>query len=128
MAIRVVQLGTPRAGGEGPRFGTVRRPPRGVRKSDYASQNWYDVWLPNLSPTAALMRETRVGEKDADWRAFERRFRAQLREPERSHLLDALAALSHVTSFSIGCYCDDEKRCHRSILRSELEKRGAVVK
>jgi uncharacterized protein YeaO (DUF488 family) len=125
MPISIVQLGTPRRRREGLRFGTVRRPPRGVRKSQYARQDWFDVWLPNLSPSAALMRETSID--DAGWRRFQRRFRAELQRPDQSHLLDALAALSHVTSFSVGCYCHDEGRCHRSVLRSELEKRGAAV-
>lgn len=126
MAVKIIQLGSARQRGEGVRLGTVRRPPRGVRKSEYATQNWFDVWLPNLSPSAALMRESSV-EDDAGWRRLERRFSAELKRPDQSHLLDALAALSHVASFSIGCYCDDERRCHRSVLRRELVKRGAAV-
>ena len=125
--VRVIQLGTPRRRDEGLRFGTVRRPPRGVRKTDYAKKNWFDVWLPNLSPSAALMRKMSIG-SDSGWRTFERRFKAEMKRPDPSHLLDALAALSHVANFSVGCYCDDERRCHRSILRHELERRGALVK
>jgi uncharacterized protein YeaO (DUF488 family) len=128
MSIRIVQLGSARRRGEGLRFGTVRRPPRGVRKSQYARQGWFDVWLPNLSPSVALMRETSIGEDGAGWRTFERRFRAEMRKPDQSHLLHVLAALSHVTNFSVGCYCKDERRCHRSVLRSELRERGAAIR
>lgn len=128
MSIRIVQLGTPRRRGEGLRLGTVRRPPRGVRKAQYVEQNWFDVWLPNLSPSAALMRETSIAEDGSGWRTFERRFRTELKTPDRSHLLDALAALSHVANLSVGCYCADEQRCHRSVLRSELRARGARIK
>jgi uncharacterized protein YeaO (DUF488 family) len=128
MAVRIVQLGTPRRSGEGLRIGTVRRPPRGVPKTQYARQNYYDVWLPSLAPSPALMgRRGTIGEDGRGWPAFERRFRAELKRPDPSHLLDVLAALSHAANFSIGCYCDDERRCHRSVLRSELEKRGADV-
>jgi len=155
MAIRVVQLGSPRHPDEGIRFGTVRRPPRGVKKTEFARRNFYDVWLPNLSPSEELLRkivrqaesETRpvgtklkasvelsqahsaVGEvsQTIGWKAFEQRFRAELKQPDKSHLLDALTALSHVTNFSIGCYCKDEQRCHRSILRDEFKKRGAEI-
>jgi uncharacterized protein YeaO (DUF488 family) len=158
MSLRIVQLGSARHPDEGIRFGTVRRPPRGVKKSDYAKENWYDVWLPNLSPSEELLRKKmvvrqaenksrRVGmkfeapvelsqersdeglvHKDIGWKAFEQRFGAELKQPDRSHLLDALTALSHVTNFSIGCYCSNEKLCHRSILRDELQKRGALIK
>ena len=127
MAIRVVRLGTPRSPEEGIRFGTVRRPPRGVKKTDYAKLNFYDVWLPNLSPSDELLRKGLVKEDGSGWKAFEQRFRAELKQPDKSHLLDALAALSHATNFSIGCYCKEEARCHRSILRAELQKRGALV-
>lgn len=128
MPVSIVRLGSPRRRGEGLRVGTVRRPPRGVRKSQYAKQNWYDVWLPNLAPSAALMRKTRIQDDGTGWRTFERRFLGELQRPEPSHLLDTLAALSHQTSFSVGCYCADERRCHRSILRRMLQERGAVVK
>jgi uncharacterized protein YeaO (DUF488 family) len=125
MAISIVQLGTPRHADEGPRLGTVRRPPRGVRKGDYARGNWFDVWLPNLAPSAALMRATRILQDRSAWRGFERRFRAELKKPDAARLLDTLAVLSRTANFSIGCYCDDERFCHRSILRRELESRGA---
>jgi uncharacterized protein YeaO (DUF488 family) len=127
MAVRIIRLGTARQPGEGLRIGTVRRPPRGVPKSQYAKQDWFDVWLPNLSPSAALVRTALLAKDDAAWRAFERRFTAELKKPDRSHLLDVLAALSHVTGFSIGCYCADERRCHRAVLRRELDKRGASI-
>lgn len=127
MAIRIVRLGTARQPGEGIRLGTVRRPPRGVPRGEYARQNWFDVWLPNLAPSAALLRRTPLGKDGSGWRSLERGFRAELKEPDKSHLLDALAALSHVTDLSIGCYCADERRCHRSVLRSELTRRGARI-
>jgi uncharacterized protein YeaO (DUF488 family) len=125
MTIRIVQLGASRRRGEGIRFGTVRRPPRGVRKTQYKKQNWYDVWLPNLSPNAKLIEDLKNG---LSWTIFKRRFVAELKQPDKSHLLDALAALSHTTNFSIGCYCEDEQRCHRIILRAELERRKADIK
>jgi uncharacterized protein YeaO (DUF488 family) len=128
MPIRIVQLGSPRYRDEGIRFGTVRRPPRGVKKSDYSKQNFYDVWLPNLSPSAELLQKTRSGKLGSGRNSFDQLFRAELKQPDKSHLLDAMAALSHVTNFSIGCYCKDEARCHRSILRAELQKRGALIK
>jgi uncharacterized protein YeaO (DUF488 family) len=128
MPISIVRLGTPRRPGEGLRFGTVRRPPRGVRKDQYAAEDWFDVWLPALSPSAALIKGTAADRDGAGWRRFERRFRAELKKPDPSHLLDALAALSHATNFSVGCYCEDEQRCHRSVLRSELERRGARIR
>jgi len=125
MAIRVVQLGSHRLEGEGLRIGTVRRPPRGVPKSEFASQNWYDVWLPDIAPSAELMKIGRAAQTDKDWSAFTRKFRRELAAPGKSRLLDLLAALSHDTDFSIGCYCEDETRCHRSILRDLLAERGA---
>ena len=128
MPVRIIQLGSERHRGEGLRLGTVRRPPRGVRKSQYAKQDWFDVWLPNLSPSAALMRHTALEDDGTGWARFERRFSAELKKPDQSHLLDALAALSHIANFSVGCYCDDERRCHRSVLRQELEKRGAAIR
>jgi uncharacterized protein YeaO (DUF488 family) len=127
MAITIVRLGAPRQPGEGLRLGTVRRPPRGVPKAQHAKQNWYDVWLPTLSPSAELIRGARL-DNASGWRQFERRFTAELRQPDRSHLLDALAALSQTADFSLGCYCADETRCHRSVLRRELEKRGARIR
>ena len=127
MAVRIVQLGTARRRGEGLRLGTVRRPPRGMPKAEYAQQDWFDVWLPNLSPSAALMRRTNILNDRSAWKGFERSFRSELATPDAAHLLDALAALSHQTDFSVGCYCNDERYCHRSILRAELEKRGASI-
>jgi uncharacterized protein YeaO (DUF488 family) len=128
MAIRIVRLGTDRFSGEGLRIGTVRRPPRGVRKSEYASQNWYDVWLPNLAPTAELMKLGRAAESEKDWAAFIRKYRAEMADPEKSRILDLLAALSHGTNFSVGCYCQNEAHCHRSVLRELLAQRGAELK
>ena len=127
MAISIVRLGSSRRRGEGLRLGTVRRPPRGVPKSPFASQDWYDVWLPALAPSAVLMRRTVMDENGAWWPMFARRFQAELNKPEASRLLDLLAALSHQTSFSVGCYCEDERRCHRSLLRRALSHRGAIV-
>ena len=126
MAVRIIQLGSPRRRGEGLRLGTVRRPPRGVPKAEYARQDWFDVWLPNLAPSAALMRRTSIGVGNW-WTAFEKRFTAELKKPDASHLLDAVAALSRSANVSIGCYCDDERRCHRSVLRRELQARGADI-
>lgn len=127
MAIRIVRLGTPRVPAEGVRLGTVRRPPRGVPKSEFASRDFYDSWLPNLSPSAALMAQGQAATDDRSWAAFKRKFRAEMKQPEASHLLDALAALSHQASFSLGCYCEDEHRCHRSVLRELLTERGAAI-
>lgn len=128
MAIRIVRLGSDRASDEGPRIGTVRRPPRGVRKEDFASKNIYDVWFPNLSPSAALLKETFPPTDARTWRTFKRRFLAEMKSPEAKRDLDLLAALSHHANFSIGCYCEDESRCHRSLLRTLLEARGAEIK
>ena len=127
MTVRVVRLGTPRVRNEGLRIGTVRRPPRGVPKSQYASQNWYDVWFPNLAPSTELLKLGRGARAEAEWRAFQRRYRAEMSDPEKSRTLDLLAALSHQTNFSVGCYCADEQRCHRSMLRALLVERGAEV-
>ena len=128
MSVRIVQLGSSRHPDEGIRLGTVRRPPRGVRKTEYAKLDYFDVWLPNLSPSAELISKKLIKEDGTGWRAFEQRFRAELKQPDKLHLLDALTALSHVTNFSIGCYCSNEKLCHRSILRAEFKKRGALIK
>lgn len=125
MGIRVVQLGTPRTEEEGTRIGTVRHPPRGVPRSEFATQNWYDVWLPNLSPSAELVKLALAAESEKDWSAFVRKFRAEMAEPEKSRVLDLLAALSHGSNFSVGCYCENEARCHRSVLKALLEERGA---
>ncbi len=127
MAIRIVQLGSPRISGEGLRIGTARRPPRGVPKNRYAADDWFDVWLPNLSPSPELIDELRDDPSEKRWPIFERKFSAQMRKPENSRLLALLAALSHQTNFSVGCYCADEARCHRSILRNLLEEHGATV-
>ena len=127
MAVRIVRLGSARGRGEGLRIGTVRRPPRGVNASEYARRNWYDVWLPNLSPSAALLRMVKTDADHRWWPAFEKRFRAELKKPDHARLLDLLAALSHHSNFSIGCYCADERYCHRSILRRALAERGAAL-
>ncbi|HTP87318.1 MAG TPA: DUF488 family protein [Bryobacteraceae bacterium] len=127
MAVRVVRLGSPRQPGEGIRLGTVRRPPRGVPKSQFAKLDYYDVWLPNLSPSAELVALALHAPDDRAWRAFERKFRAAMNKPDAARLLDALAAFSHQTNFSIGCYCENEARCHRSVLRELLAERGAEI-
>lgn len=127
MSIRVVRLGSARAAGEGLRLGTVRRPPRGVKKSDFAVRDFYDVWLPNLAPSDALLKQFLGSGGDGDWRTFSRRYLAEMKQAEPSHLLDLLAALSHRTDFSVGCYCADEARCHRSLLRTLLAQRGARI-
>ena len=127
MAVRIVRLGTERVANEGLRVGTVRRPPRGVPKSRFASGNWYDVWLPNLAPSAGTIRLAQAGDSARQWAALARRYRAEMAAPDNIRLLDLLAALSHGTNFSVGCYCEDESRCHRSILRQLLVDRGAAV-
>lgn len=128
MAIRIVRLGSPREDGEGLRIGTVRRPPRGVKKEDYATKGFYDVWFPNLSPSEELVKEALSPTDEKSWKAFKKKFIAELKAPGPSKDLDLLAALSHQTNMSIGCYCEDEARCHRSILRELLVQRGAEVK
>ena len=127
MPVRIVRLGSPRASGEGLRLGTVRRPPRGVPKEEFAQRDFYDVWLPNLAPSAELMAEGRAAQSDKEWAAFRRKYEAEMKQPDASHLLDALAALSHQTAFAVGCYCEDEQRCHRSVLRALLAQRGAEI-
>jgi len=127
MAISIVQLGQPRKPGEGVRIGTVRRPPRGVPKSDFAQLDYYDVWFPNVSPTADLVQEALHAADERAWAAFARKFRHEMKAPDRSRELDVLAALSHHANFSVGCYCKDESRCHRSLLRELLLERGAAV-
>jgi len=128
MTIRIVRLGSPRARGEGLRIGTVRRPPRGIRKEDYASKDIYDVWFPNLSPTEPLLKEFFPIDDAKRWKAFERRFLAEMKQPAAAKDLDLIAALSHGTNLSVGCYCEDEAFCHRSLLRKLLEQRGADVR
>ena len=121
MAVRVVRLGTERAKDEGTRIGTVRRPPRGVSKSEFSSQNWYDVWYPNLAPSVETMKQAQAAETPAEWAAFVKKFKAEMSTPEAKHSIALLAALSHQSNFSVGCYCEDESHCHRSILRQLLE-------
>ncbi len=128
MAIRIKRLGSARDTDEGVRIGTVRRPPRGVRKKEFSIKNFYDVWFPNLAPSQILLKELFPLADDNDWKVFKRRFIAEMKQPGAAHDLDLLAALSYMTNFSIGCYCEDESRCHRSILRELLEIRGARIK
>lgn len=128
MTIRIVRLGTDRNPGEGLRIGTVRRPPRGVPKSDYAARNFYDVWFPNLSPSEDLLKEGKNALTDRDWKTFARKYRAEMAAPENRRILEVLAALSHSADFSVGCYCADENRCHRSVLRDLLAQYGAKIK
>jgi uncharacterized protein YeaO (DUF488 family) len=127
VSVRVVRLGTPRRRGEGLRIGTVRRPPRGVPKREHASGNWYDVWLPELAPSEATVKLGLAAQDERAFARFARRYRAELRAPERQRLLALLAALSESADFSVGCYCEDERRCHRSVLRVLLAEHGARV-
>jgi uncharacterized protein YeaO (DUF488 family) len=136
MAVRIVRLGTPRAAGEGTRLGTVRRPPRGVPRKDFARLDWYDVWFPLLAPTVSTMKLGLASQSrergtaraaDRQWTAFVRKYRAEMRAPAARQALDALAALSRHANFSVGCYCEDEARCHRSLLRALLAERGANI-
>ena len=127
MSLRIVRLGSPRVAGEGLRIGTVRRLPRGVPKAEYASRDYFDVWLPNLSPSAELVKEAQAASGEKEWGAFVRAFRKEMERPEPAKVLDLLAALSHTTDLSVGCYCEDESRCHRSVLRELLASRGAAI-
>lgn len=127
MTIKIVKLGTARSANEGLRIGTVRRPPRGVPKSEFSSQDWYDVWYPNLAPSVETMKLGQSVESDKDWAAFSRKYRSEMAEADASRNLDLLAALSHQTNFAMGCYCENEARCHRSLLRELLRERGADV-
>ncbi len=127
MPVHVVRLGSPRRDGEGLRIGTVRRPPRGVPKAEFAARDFYDVWLPDLAPSEELVKLGQAAVDEETWRTFERKYRAEMRNPAPSRLLDLLAALSRQTSFAVGCYCADEARCHRSVLRQLLAARGAEV-
>jgi uncharacterized protein YeaO (DUF488 family) len=127
VAIAIVQLGTARLRNEGLRIGTVRRPPRGVTKENFAPGNWYDVWLPELSPSEATVKLGQKAESDADWKAFARRYTKEMAAPTASRLLELLAALSREADFSVGCYCEEESRCHRSVLRELLRARGAKI-
>jgi len=125
MPIRIVQLGSPRAPDEGTRIGTVRRPPRGVPKAEFASRDYYDVWFPELAPSLETMKLGQAAETPADWAAFTRKYRSEMTEPQAQHALALLAALSAQASFSVGCYCQDEAHCHRSVLRGLLQEAGA---
>lgn len=127
MGIRIVRLGSPRAASEGLRLGTVRWPPRGVPKGEIATRDFYDVWLPELAPSAELLKRASPGDGEREWATFARRFSTEMKAPEKRHLLELLAALSHTTALAVGCYCEDESRCHRSLLRHLLEERGAEV-
>ncbi len=127
MAIRIVRLGSARAKGEGTRIGTVRRPPRGVPKSEFAAQNWYDVWFPNLAPSVETMKRGQGATTPAQWAAFTRKYRAEMAAPDNAHAIELLAVLSRHANFSVGCYCADEARCHRSVLRALLVEKGAKV-
>lgn len=128
MSISIVQLGTPRGADEGLRIGTVRRPPRGVPKAEFASRDYYDTWLPLLAPSAELMAEGKAAQSDADWARFAKRYRAEMEGGEGARVLDLLAALSHSSQFAVGCYCENEDRCHRSLLRQLLAERGAALR
>jgi len=127
MAIRIVRLGSDRFQEEGLRIGTVRRPPRGVPKDEFSSQNWYDVWFPNVSPTNELMKIGQAVKTETEWISFAKKYRAELKNPEKSRIIDLLAALSHKTNISVGCYYENEERCHRSILKELLAERGAKI-
>ena len=127
MAVMVLRLGTPRKPHEGLRLGTVRRPPRGVPKSEFAKRDYYDVWLPILSPSEKLVSFAQRSTDDKSWKAFARKFRAEMSKPDAARVLDLLAALSHQTNFAVGCYCENEQRCHRSILKALLAERRAEV-
>ena len=128
MSVRIVRLGSHRTKDEGLRIGTVRRPPRGVPKSEFASQDWYDVWYPNLAPSAALAREAQEADTPQAWTVFVKKYRAEMATPDNARTLDLLAMLSHGSDFSVGCYCEDEARCHRSVLRALLAERGGALK
>ena len=125
MSVRIVRLGTPRAKDEGLRIGTVRRPPRGVPKKQFAAQDWYDVWYPNLAPSVETMKMAQQADTPAQWAAFIKKFRAEMAAPDAARSLDVLAALSHHSNFAVGCYCESEAHCHRSVLRALLAERGA---
>ncbi len=127
MTVRIVRLGSARAEDEGLRIGTVRRPPRGVPRTEFASQNWYDVWFPNLAPSVETMKLGQEATTPAQWAAFTKKYRAEMATPDNSHTLELLAALSHQTHFSVGCYCEHESHCHRSVLRTLLVEKGAAV-
>ena len=127
MTIRIVRLGSARTKDEGIRIGTVRRPPRGVPKAEFASQNWYDVWFPTLAPSLETMKLGQTAETPAQWTTFIKKYRAEMSKPGASHALELLARLSHSSNFSVGCYCESEAHCHRSALRALLLEKGAEV-
>jgi len=127
MAIHIVRLGTPRLRGEGLRIGTVRRPPRGVPKSEFAKRDWYDVWFPTLAPSLETMKQALAADTPAQWNAFVRKYKAEMKGHDAQHALDLLAAMSQHSDFSVGCYCEDEAHCHRSILRGLLVDKGAKL-
>jgi uncharacterized protein YeaO (DUF488 family) len=127
MAIRILRLGSERQPDEGPRIGTVRRPPRGVPRAQFARQNWYDVWYPNLAPSLETLQLGQRATDAAKWRIFARRYRAEMRQPDAARTIALLATLSHHANFSLGCYCQDESRCHRSILRALLAEGKASL-
>ena len=127
MVVRIVRLGTARNKDEGTRIGTVRRPPRGVPKSEFASGNWYDVWFPNLAPSVETMKLGQDAATPAQWAAFIKKYRSEMSAPDASRTIDLLAALSQHGNFSVGCYCEDESHCHRSVLRALLAEKGARV-
>ena len=128
MAIRIVRLGTERTKGEGLRIGTVRRPPRGVPKNQFATRDFFDVWLPQLSPSAELVKIALGAKNEREWKSFVKRYRREMNEPDAARLLELLAAMSKSSAFSVGCYCEDEARCHRSVLRALLQEHGAEVR
>jgi len=128
MPIRIVRLGSRRAGDEGLRIGTVRRPPRGVPKTQFAAQDWYDVWYPNLAPSGEALKQGQTGSSEREWQAFRRAYRREMAAAENARSIALLAALSHHANFSVGCYCEDEARCHRSILRELLAAAGASLR
>ena len=127
MAVRVVRLGSARSADEGTRIGTVRRPPRGVRKTEFASRNWYDVWFPNLAPCVETMKLGQAAKTPAQWAAFTKKYRAEMTTSENARTIELLAGLSHQTNFSVGCYCENEAHCHRSVLRTLLLEKGAML-
>lgn len=127
MAVRVIRLGTPRMPGEGTRIGTVRRPPRGVPKREYASRDWYDVWFPNLAPSLETMKLAQAAASEAEWAAFVRMYRSEMATPENRHAIELLAVLSRQSDFAVGCYCEDERHCHRSVLKELLRESGALL-
>jgi len=128
VTLRIVRLGSPRAKDEGLRIGTVRRPPRGVPKAEFAAQDWYDLWYPNLAPSTELVKQAQQATTLKAWASFARKYRAEMAAPDNARTLDLLAALSHGSDFSVGCYCEDEAHCHRSVLRALLAERGASIK